>query len=95
MEEQAHRPHVVRKADRWFGPLTQLWDWIDARDIDKHVVSIAIMWGTVKVTAWAILYATTSTKTGIEIAAVIASVLVPYNALQAAAIKWYFNARTE
>lgn len=73
---------------------SQLWDFIDARQIDKHAVSIVILFGTVQVTMWAMSFANAHhDKSGIEIAAIIASVLVPYNALQAAAISFYFRAR--
>lgn len=73
---------------------TDVWDFIDRRDIDKHAVSIVILLGTIKVTEWAMAYAADHTdKSGLEIAATIAAVLVPYNALQAAAINFYFRAR--
>lgn len=74
--------------------LTQAWDWIDKRDIDKHLVTMAILWGTVKLTEWAMVFAShNADKPGIEIAAIIASVTAPYMALQAAAIKFYFESR--
>lgn len=76
------------------GWITRWWDWIDARDIDKHVVSVAILFGTVKVTHWAMAYASAeSDKSGAEVAMVIAAVVAPYMALQAAAIQQYFKAR--
>lgn len=76
------------------GWLTRGWDWIDNRAIDKHIVSIGIFYGTIIVTQWAMRYAELSAvKSGIEVAAVIASIMAPYMALQAAAIKWYFEAR--
>lgn len=73
---------------------TDLWDWVDARQVDKHIASAIILLGTIQVTQWAMTYATAHTdKSGIEIAAIIAAVLVPYNALQAAALSFYFSAR--
>lgn len=73
---------------------SEFWDWVDKRDLDKHVVSIAIMYGTVKVTDWAMDFAAThGEKSGIEAAAIIAAVAAPYMALQAAAIAFYFRAR--
>lgn len=73
---------------------SQLWDFIDARDIDKHAVTLTILAGTVKVTQWAFLFAEMhADKSGVEIAAIIASVVGPYSLLQGAAIKWYFEAR--
>lgn len=74
--------------------LGQLWDWVDKRDIDKHVLSVGIFWGTVKLTEWAMVFAGAHhDKPGIETAAIIAAVTAPYMALQAAAIKFYFEAR--
>jgi len=82
-----------RKTDGWFGWLTRVWDWVDNRDIDKHLVSIATFYGTVRITEWSIHFASTSTRPGLEVAAIIAAVCAPYMALQAAAIKWYFESR--
>jgi hypothetical protein len=75
--------------------LTRIWDWIDKRDIDKHVVSIVVLWGTKILTSWAMTFATAhADKPGLEIAAIIAAVTAPYMALQAAAIKFYFDSRS-
>lgn len=75
--------------------LAQFWDWIDNRNIDKHILSVGVFWGTVKLTDWAILFAATHAQpSGIEIAAIIAAVTGPYMALQAAALKFYFDARS-
>ena len=82
-----------RSEDQGF--VTRWWDWVDKRDIDKHAVSLAILYGTVRVTHWAMGYASAETdKSGLEVAAVIAAVSAPYMALQAAALSFYFRART-
>lgn len=74
--------------------LTRAWDWIDARDIDKHAISLCILYGTIHVISWGMKYAEAhSESNGLEVAAVIAAVLAPYMALQAAAIGFYFKAR--
>jgi len=75
--------------------IADFWDWIDNRDIDKHVVSVFIMYGTYYITNWAMGYAEKGDRPGLEVAAIIAAVFGPYMALQAAAIAWYFRARTE
>ena len=73
----------------------QFWTWIDERDIDKHLLSIVILLGTFKVTSWAMGFAEmVKSQSGIEVAAIIAAVTAPYMALQAAAIHYYFKART-
>jgi len=78
----------------WF---TRWWDWIDERDIDKHLVSLAIMYGTIKVTEWSMKYAMTypAEASSAGSAAIIAAVTGPYMVLQAAAIKFYFDSRTK
>jgi len=73
---------------------SEAWDWIDKRDIDKHTVSLAILYGTAVVTRWAMHFAEHGDRPGLEVAAIIGAVLAPYMALQAAAIAWYFKART-
>lgn len=80
-----------RAEDR--GLITRFYDWIDERQVDKHFVSLAILAGTVRVTEWAMGYASGSARPGLEVAAIIAAVTAPYMALQAAAIGFYFKAR--
>lgn len=78
-------------------PFTKAWNFIDDRDIDKHAVSLFILWGTWKLTEWAMGFAAASSiagKNGVETGAVIAAVTAPYMALQAAAIAFYFKSRT-
>lgn len=78
------------------GWLTRGWDWIDSRDIDKHLLSLGIFYGTIKITSWAMSYASAfTTKNGVEVAAVIAAVMAPYMALQAAAVRFYFDSRSK
>ena len=72
---------------------SEFWDWVDKRDLDKHLVSLAVLYGTIKVTAWAMRFAEHGDRPGIEVAAIIAAVAGPYMALQSAAIAFYFKAR--
>lgn len=72
----------------------QFWDWVDRRQIDAYAVSLVILYGTVELMRWAMRFAEAHhDKPGLEIAAIIAAVVTPYSALQAAAIKWLFEAR--
>lgn len=81
-----------RSEDQGF--VTRWWDWIDKRDIDKHAVSLAILYGTVDVMRWGMRYAEQhADKSGLEVAAVVGAIIAPYMALQAAAIAFYFKAR--
>ena len=73
--------------------LTSGWDWIDKRQIDTHILSLCILYGTVKLVEWSVIFAATSARPGMEVAAIIAAVTTPYAALQGAAIKFHFEAR--
>jgi hypothetical protein len=73
--------------------LTEMWDFIDKREIDKHVVSAIIMLGTVKVIRWAMAFAAAHAADQ-NTSIIIAAVELPYMALQAAAIQQYFKARS-
>jgi len=93
------RPHSARRSDDgvlcWVAArASQGWDWIDKRDIDKHAVSLIILYGSVIVIQWAMKFAEHGDRPGLEIAAIIAAVTAPYMALQTAAIKFYFDSRT-
>lgn len=83
-----------RRTDTWFGWLTRIWDWIDARDIDKHIVVVVTMCWTWRLTEWSMHYAATSPRPGLEVAAILAAVGAPFLAMQGAALKWYFEARS-
>lgn len=77
------------------GRLTRIWDAFDARDIDKHLMS----WMVFAVTIWIVWWATHFVenhpdKPGLEVAAVLGAVMVPWTPLQAAVVNWYFRART-
>ncbi len=74
--------------------LSEMWDWIDSRDLDKHAVSVVVLTGTWNITNWAMQFAETGSRPAAETAMIIAAVSAPYLALQAAAIAWYFKART-
>jgi hypothetical protein len=89
-----------RKTDTIFGAvavfLARLWNFIDDRDIDKHLVSLLVLIGTWRVTIWAMEFASllfTTTKSGSDVALVIGAVTAPYMAMQAAALAFYFNSR--
>lgn len=74
--------------------ITRFWNFVDERDIDKHALSMVVMFGTWRITEWAMWYAENSPRPGIEAAAIIAAVVGPYSALQAAALKFYFETRS-
>lgn len=73
--------------------LSQFWDWVDERQIDAHAVNAITMYGTVKITTWAMRFAENGDRPGIEVAAIIAAVSGPWAVLQAALVKFVFEAR--
>ena len=100
MSDEPHRrsgdglANAFRAADAaTTSSLGRIWDWIDKRDIDKHVVSLLILFGTVKITSWSMRFAEHGDRPGLEVAAIIGSVAAPYMAMQAAALAFYFRAR--
>ena len=68
----------------------EAWDFIDRRQIDAYAISIGVLWGSVQVMEWAMGFAERFPDKALSIAAVTA----PYMALQAAAIKFLFDARS-
>jgi len=84
-----------RSTDTWVGKLSLFWNWIDARDIDKHAMSWAVFGITCYMLYWTMEFIWAHPeKPGLEIGAIIAALMVPWTPVQAAVIRWYFAART-
>mgnify|MGYP001615475543 FL=1 len=102
MNAEVPQAERIRRADDrgfwcWLAArAADAWDFIDKRDIDKHIMSWAVFGMTFYVVDWVIdfVYAHPD-KPGFEIAAIVAALMVPWTPVQAAVIKWYFAARTE
>ena len=75
--------------------LARWWDFVDRRDIDKHLVCWCVLYGTVILTRWAMAFAWQSERQGLEIAAIIAAVTAPYMVLQGSVVAFYFKSRTK
>lgn len=71
----------------------QFWDFIDRRQIDAHVVNAITLFGTIKITSWAMNFAEHADRPGIEVAAILGAVGLPWAGLQAAMVKFVFDAR--
>lgn len=72
----------------------QFWDFIDKRDIDKHAMSWAVFAVTCYIVFWILEFIWDHpARSGIDIGAVIAALMVPWSPVLAAVIKWYFDAR--
>lgn len=79
--------------------LRAFWLWFDESNMDLWLVSVFILFGTWRLTNWAMDFANgahekaTSEMSSVGIAAVIAAVTGPYAALQAAALAFLFKVR--
>lgn len=74
--------------------LSDIWNFIDARDIDKH----AMAWAVFAVTCYQIFWVMEFVwdhpeKPGLEVGAIVAALMLPWTPVQAAVISWYFNSR--
>jgi len=66
-------------------------DWIEDRNMDKHLAAIAIFCVSVRITEWAIGFATEHwAKSGLETAAIIGSLTGPWSVDQTYALKYWF-----
>lgn len=73
--------------------LTAFWDFVDSRAIVRRVMTLGTFALTVHVIVWAVWFATTSPRTGAEIAVIIGAVMVPVNVLQGYMFARYSQAR--
>lgn len=74
--------------------LSQFWDFVDRRQIDAQLVSVAILCGSFKILLWSFDFAQNGNRPGIEIAAIIGAIATPWAILQSAAIGFIFQARS-
>ena len=72
----------------------QFWDFIDKRDIEKHAMAWAVMGISAYMVLWIFEFIWENPKSGIDIGAIVAAIMVPWAPVQAAVIKWYFEARS-
>lgn len=75
---------------------SQLWDFVDQRDIDKHLMAWATFAMTVYIMQWTLTFVWLyPDRPGLEMAATITAILLPWTPVQAAVVKWYFDSRTD
>ena len=76
--------------------VSQTWDWVDERDIDKHIAAWWTFYMTYYILEWCLNFVWVyPNKPGLETAAIIGAILLPWTPLQAAVVKWYFEARKD
>ncbi|HEY6019806.1 MAG TPA: hypothetical protein VIY48_07845 [Candidatus Paceibacterota bacterium] len=75
----------------------RFWDWIDGRAVIRRIVLFVVLWMTWRVTVWSFEFAHDAmiAGRGMEVAAMLAAVTMPFAALQAFVFKWYSDSRVE
>lgn len=73
----------------------KFWNWIDQRGVVRRLVLIIAIHLTYVTTYWAMRFAETSTRTGIDFAALIGAVTAPATAFAAFAFKAYLDSREQ
>jgi len=60
---------------------TAVFDFIDNRYITRRIMTLGTFYVVVRVIDWSLGYAQTSTRSGTDIAAILAAIMVPLNGL--------------
>ena len=75
---------------------SQLWDFIDQRDIDKHAMAWAVFGITCYLLQWTLNFVWVyPDKPGLEVAAIVGAIMATWTPVQAKVIQWYFASRTD
>lgn len=75
--------------------LTELWDFVDRRGVIRRAVLAAAIWMTWRASAWAMIYAETSARPGIDIAAIVAAVTAPVTLFAGSVFAAYIKSRED
>lgn len=70
------------------------WTFVDERGIVRRAVLGVAIWMTWRVSVWAMGYAETSPRPGVDIAAIIAAVTAPVTLFAGAIFRAYTESRT-
>lgn len=73
--------------------MSAFWDWVDKRAIVRRVMTIGTFCMTMWVIWWAMGFASTSPRTGGEVAMIIGAIMVPVNTLQGYLFSSYSRGR--
>jgi hypothetical protein len=73
----------------------KFWNWIDSRSIVRRIVLFVTLWMTWASFMWAAGFAESTTKSGLEVAAIIGAVTAPIAALQGFIFNVYSRSRNE
>jgi hypothetical protein len=75
--------------------LTDFWNFVDSRAIVRRVMTLGTFVMTVWVIRWAMDFASTSPRTGSDVALILGAIMVPLNALQGFLFAHYSKGRSE
>lgn len=73
----------------------RFWDWVDQRSVVRRLVLFTTLWMTWQAFTWAGVFATTTDKPGMDVAAIIAAVTAPISLLQGYVFQVYAKGRNE
>lgn len=74
--------------------ISRWWTFVDERGIVRRTVLGVAIWMTWRVSVWAMGYAETSPRPGVDIAAIIAAVTAPVTLFAGAIFRAYTESRT-
>jgi len=72
----------------------EFWKWIDEKRVIRRIVLFAMLYLTFELSTWTMHFAEASTKTGGDIAAILAAIWGPMSLLQGAVFGFYSNSRS-
>lgn len=74
---------------------SQFFDWVDKRQIDAWSVLVFSLWMTYEVLEWGMDFANGHPEMdGLKMAAIVGAIVAPWVTMQAALVKFYFDARS-
>lgn len=60
---------------------TAVFDFIDARYITRRIMTLGTFYIVIRVVDWSLTFAQTSPRSGVDIAAILAAIMMPLNGL--------------
>lgn len=75
--------------------IERFWEWVDRRQVVRRIAFFTTLWMTWQAFTWAAVFAETSSRVGIDVAAIIAAVTAPVAALQGYIFSSYSQGRKD
>ena len=90
MDKEPNR--IESDAQMWF--VARFWNWVDKHQADRQIAFYFTLWMTYQIVDWAMNFVDIHPdKPGLETAAILAAVMTPWSAFQAAVFKFYSENR--